>query len=67
MRTSKVLRCSACSKRIRDHQPDLEVLEASTGRVRYYHTACGEMAFARAQERGGAWLCTVREADASRN
>lgn len=69
MRTprKKTPRCAACGKRIREHQTDLEVLEASTGKVRYYHERCGGAAYAAAKARGVAWLCTVREVDASRN
>lgn len=69
MRSSrkKTLRCASCGKRIREHQTDLEVLEAASGSVRYYHERCGEAAYAAAHAKGGAWLCTVREVDASRN
>ncbi len=67
MKTKKVLRCAACSKRIREHQPDLEVLETSTERVRHYHERCGGAAYAAAKQRGGIWLATHRYVEHSEN
>lgn len=64
---ARTLRCSACGKRIRDHHPDLEVLEASTGKVLYYHAWCGGEAYDRARGIGGAWLATHRHVEASTN
>ena len=59
----KVLRCPACGKRIRDHHPDVEVREAATGRVRYFHQWCSAAAYAAARERGGVWLATYRHVE----
>jgi hypothetical protein len=63
----KTLRCAACGKRVRPQQPDLEVLEASTGRIRYFHEWCGGAAYEGARERGGAWLATQRYVEFSEN
>lgn len=71
MRTSKAtktIRCASCGKRIREHHPDLEVLEASgTGRVRHYHERCGGAAYAAAERQGGVWLATYRSVEHSEN
>ncbi len=63
----KAIRCASCKKRIREHQEDLEVVEISTGRRRYYHAWCGEAAYTAAREQGGAWLATHRYVDADLN
>lgn len=68
MKTARELRCASCRKRIRGHHPDLEVLEISTGRVRYFHAdRCGQEAYAAAERRGGAWLATYRHVEVSAN
>jgi hypothetical protein len=46
---------------------DLEVLEISTGRIRYCHEWCGGAAYEGARERGGAWLATQRYVEFSEN
>lgn len=67
MKTTKAIRFLHAAQRIREHHPDVEVLEASTGRRRYYHEWCGGVAYAAARERGGAWLATYRHVEVSAN
>ena len=68
MKTARAIRCASCKKRIRDHHPDLEVLEAGTGRVLYYHAdRCAAVAYERARDRGGVWLATHRDVLVSPN
>lgn len=67
MRTAKRIKCAACEKRIREHHPDVEVLEISTGRVSRYHAWCGGEAYERARGIGGAWIATHRHVEASAN
>jgi hypothetical protein len=56
------IKCAACNKRIRDHEPDLVLqdLEDNGGQSRYFHTRCGESAYAAAAERPSVYLLTVR-------
>jgi hypothetical protein len=41
--TKSKTKCSACGKRIRDHEPDLVLRNAGeeNPRPRYFHTRCG--------------------------
>ncbi len=68
MRT-KVIRCPACKKRVRDHQPDVVITDVSTGRQHVYHTAmtCMEEAFAAAFAPGKVYHFAVRTPDGSMN
>jgi ribosomal protein L32 len=64
----KVIRCTECGKRIRQHHSDLEVLEVSSGHVRYYHAdRCAAAAYDAARKRGGAYVATYRHVEESTN
>jgi hypothetical protein len=55
------IKCAACSKRIRNHEPDLVLRDLDNGsRDRYYHTACGPAAYAAAAQKPSAYVLTVR-------
>ena len=61
MRTAKGPQCTACKKRIRDHEPDLILRDLENGgRPRYYHTRCGGAAYATATEQPSVYRLTVR-------
>ncbi len=60
---SKV-RCSACKKRIADHEPDLILRDLENGgRPRYFHTRCGEAAYAAAMNEPSVYRLTVRHVE----
>ncbi len=63
-RTRSKIRCSACKKRIPDHEPDL-VLRDLEGAIkpRYFHTRCGEAAYTAVTENPSAYLLTVRHVE----
>jgi hypothetical protein len=64
MRSRVRIKCAACGKRIRDHEPDLVLQDLDNGsRDRYYHTRCGAAAYAAAAERPSAYLLTVRHVE----
>lgn len=69
MRTSKTTRCASCKRRIRAHEPDALLEDvAGGGKTRFYHLAtCSAAAYAKASERPGVYVLTVRSVDASRN
>lgn len=56
------IKCAACGKRVRGHEPDLilEDLEDDGGRLRYFHTRCGAAAYAAAAQKPSAYVLTVR-------
>ena len=65
------VRCSACGKRVRDHEPDvvLRNMDEENPRPRYFHTACGPAAIdivASAAE-PAVWRLTVRSVEGGAN
>jgi hypothetical protein len=72
--TRSKIKCAACKKRIPDHEPDLILQDLDGGRrPRYYHTRCGDAAYAAyaayaaASEKPGAYLLTVRHVEEMAN
>ncbi len=57
---SRMLRCSGCTRRIRDHHPHVGLLDLQTGEaLASYHARCKEHAvrdFAAMAERGKAYI-----------
>ncbi len=64
---SKVTRCAACGKRVRDHEPDLVLQDLDGGPKRFFHTRCGGAAYAAVAEKLGGYLLTVRHVEAEAN
>ena len=64
---SKAIRCAACQKRIRGHEPDLILQDLSGGPQRFFHTRCGGAAYAEVAEKLGAYRLTVRHVEAEAN
>jgi hypothetical protein len=60
-------RCSACGKRIPDHEPDLVLQDLDGGPQRFFHTRCGGAAYAEVAEKLGGYLLTVRHVEAEAN
>jgi len=61
------IRCTACEKRIRAHEPDLILQDLSGGPQRFFHTRCGGAAYAAVTENLGAYRLTVRHVEAEAN
>ena len=62
------IRCSACRKGIPDHEPDLILRDLDHGgHPRYYHTRCGEAAYATAAEKPSFYRLTVRHVEEMAN
>jgi hypothetical protein len=61
------IRCSACRKRIPDHEPDVVLRQLDGGRCRYYHTRCTGAALELVTEAPEAWLMTVRHVEEMAN
>ncbi len=64
-------RCSACGKRVRDHEPDIVLrnMDEENPRPRYYHTRCGGAALdivASAAD-PAVWRLTVRSVGGESN
>ena len=57
------IRCSACRRRIPDHEPDVVLSQLDGGRRRYYHTRCTGAALELVTEAPEAWLMTVRHVE----
>ncbi len=61
------IKCAACKKRIPDHEPDLLLLLLedldNRGQSRYFHTRCGDAAYAVAAERTSFYRLTVRHVE----
>ncbi len=59
------IKCAACKKRIPDHEPDLILrnLEDAKRRPRYFHTRCGEAAYAAVMESPSLYRLTVRHVE----
>ena len=65
---SKVIRCAACQKRIRAHEPDLILQDLDGGGPqRFFHTRCGSAAYAEVTEKLGAYRLTVRHVEEMAN
>jgi hypothetical protein len=62
------IKCAACKKRIPDHEPDL-ILESlnNPSRSRYFHTRCGDAAYAAAAEKPSVYLPTMRHVEGVAN
>ena len=61
---SKAIRCAACEKRIRAHEPDLILQDLDGGGPqRFFHTRCGRAAYAAVAEKLGAYRLTVRHVE----
>ena len=60
---SKAIRCAACGKRIRAHEPDLILQDLDGGPQRFFHTRCGGAAYAVVAEKLGGYLLTVRHVE----
>lgn len=60
-----MIKCASCGGRIPPHEPDLVLRDlvlrdlGNGGRPRYYHTRCGEAAYA-ATERPTLYRLTIR-------
>jgi hypothetical protein len=63
------IKCAGCGGRIRDHEPDLVLcdLEGGNRRPRYFHTRCGEAAYAAAMGGTGLYRLTVRHVEGVAN
>ena len=59
MSRSKI-KCSACKKRIPDHEPDVVLRRLEGGIRRYYHTRCTGAALELVTETPDVWRMTVR-------
>lgn len=58
------IKCAACKKRILDHEPDLLLKDLDNGaRSRFFHTRCGDAAYAAAVERPSFYCLTVRHVE----
>ena len=64
---SKAIRCAACEKRIRAHEPDLVLQDLDGGPQRFFHTRCGGAAYAAVAEKLGAYRLTVRHVEEMAN
>jgi len=65
---TKVIRCAACQKRIRAHEPDLILQDLDGGGPqRFFHTRCGGAAYAAVAEKLSAYRLTVRHVEAEAN
>jgi hypothetical protein len=53
------IRCSACRKRIPDHEPDVMLRRLDGGVRRYYHTRCTRAALELVAETPAVWRMTV--------
>jgi hypothetical protein len=67
MSRTGAIRCAACQKRIRDHEPDLILQDLDGGKKRYFHTRCGGAAYAAVAEKLGAYRLTVRHIEEMAN
>jgi hypothetical protein len=61
------IRCSACRKRIPDHEPDVVLRRLEGGVRRYYHTRCTRAALELAAETPAVWRMTVRHVEEMAN
>jgi hypothetical protein len=61
------IRCSACRKRIPDHEPDVVLRRLEGGVRRYYHTRCTRAALELVAETPALWRMTVRHVEEMAN
>jgi hypothetical protein len=61
------IKCAACKRRIPAHEPDLILQDLDGGRPRFFHTRCGDAAYAAAAEKPGAYLIAVRHVEEMAN
>jgi hypothetical protein len=61
------IRCSACKKRIPDHEPDVVLRKLEGGVRRYYHTRCTGAALKLVTEVPDVWRMTVRHVEEMAN
>ena len=63
------VKCAACSKRIREHEPDLILkdLDNNGARDRYYHSFCEVAAVRAAAEKPSVYVLTVRSVEPAVN
>jgi hypothetical protein len=61
------IRCSACRKRIPDHEPDVVLRRLDGGVRRYYHTRCTRAALELVAETPAVWRMTVRHVEEMAN
>jgi hypothetical protein len=55
------IECTSCGGRIPAHEPDLVLRDLENGgKPRYYHTRCGEAAYAAVTEKPSLYRLTVR-------
>ena len=67
MSRTGAIRCAACGKRIRGHEPDLVLQDLDGGPQRFFHTRCGGAAYAEVAEKLGAYRLTVRHVEEMAN
>ncbi len=64
MRARTRIKCASCGGRIRAHEPDLVLRDLENGgRPRYFHTRCGEAAYAAVTESPSVYVLTVRHVE----
>lgn len=63
----KRIKCASCKKRIPGHEPDLELTEVATDKVRYFHTRCERAVAALILKHPTLYALNIRRVDASRN
>ena len=69
MRRRIRIKCAHCGKHVKAHEPDLVLrdLDDNGGRDRYFHTACGDAAYAAAAQKPSAYVLTVRHVEGALN
>jgi len=67
MSRTGAIRCAACEKRIRAHEPDLILQNLDGGPQRFFHTRCGGAAYAAVTAKLGAYRLTVRHVEEMAN
>jgi hypothetical protein len=65
--SGRVIRCAACKKRIRGHEPDVELRRLDGEQRRYYHTRCTGAALELVTEAPEVWLMSVRHVEEMAN
>jgi hypothetical protein len=65
--SGRVIRCAACTRRIPDHEPDVELRRLDSEQRRYYHARCTEAALQLVTEAPDVWLMSVRHVEEMAN